>query len=48
VSTIRSIFGSPRPEAIDVEDAEGYELIDRAVALPHDEDDRPGRGTVMR
>jgi hypothetical protein len=48
VRTIRSISGSLRAEPIDVEDAEGYELIDQAVALPHDETDRPGRGIVMR
>jgi hypothetical protein len=28
-----------RPEGMDVEDAEGFEAIDQAVALPHDEHD---------
>ena len=28
-----------RPEGMDVEDAEGFEAIEQAVALPHDEED---------
>src|SRR6185312_13250093 len=28
-----------RPDGMDVEDAEGFEALERAVALPHDEGD---------